>query len=448
MRRSFLMNLYLVGCLLISACTPKQETLNSLKGLDEIKALHTIGTSPTLIDQDWAIQGIVTANNSSGNFANQLIIQSGTSGLLIYCTESTITSLQIGDQILIKVNGFYIGDENGMPSLYASADNKPIDLSSIEIDIISSENNVVALTYPIANISTLQAGTMIKLNGVEWPTNDQLTILAGRKMLMDCDSNQIQIRTSSDAIFSTQLTSDKNGTVQGIVFFELDTAFLKIRTIDEVTMEDSLCAQGGGNTSADDILPIDSIKALYSGTVMPAPNGKYIKGIVISDKNSGNITGKNVVIQDQSAGITVRFDANNTFELGDEILVDMSGAELSEYNGLFQINFTPLANTIKLSSGNTVAPRATNIPDIMANGEAWESTLIEIYQVTYTTSTGTFAGLGSFEDGTNTIPTYVRSAATFAADNVPTGTIDTVIAMVSDFNGTQLIIRNASDVGQ
>ena len=134
--------------------------------------------------------------------------------------------------------------------------------------------------------------------------------------------------------------------------------------------------------------------------------------------------------------------------MGDEILVDMSGAELSEYNGLFQLNFTPLANTIKLSDGNTVAPRATTIPDIFTNGEAWESTLIEIYQIDYITATGTYSGLGDFSDGTNTIPTYVRSAALFAADNVPAVTIDTVVAIVSDFNGTQLIIRNTADVGQ
>ena len=442
--------LFCLGLLILfKACSPEDETLYSLRGIDEVCNMHVKGQPPVLIDDDLAIQGIVTANNESGNFPNLLLIQSGTKGLALSTKELTTPDVQIGDQILIKVNGLWIGDLNGIAALFSSADKDPIDIAALEIDIISSGNTVVALTYSMANLSDEQSCAFIKLNGVEWQSSDRLMPLADSiRYLMDCDSHYLPVRTEMAALFGSELCADRNGTVQGILFFDQDSAYLKFRTTDEISMMDSLCNEGGGGTSQNDILPIDSLKALYAGTPVPAPAGKYIQGIVISDKNSGNITGKNLVLQDQSAGITVRFDVNNIFEMGDEILVDMTGAELSEYNGLFQLNFTPLANTIKLSDGNTVAPRATTIPDIFTNGEAWESTLIEIYQIDYITTTGTYSGLGDFSDGTNTIPTYVRSAALFAADNVPAVTIDTVVAIVSDFNGTQLIIRNTADVGQ
>lgn len=82
-------------------------------------------------------------------------------------------------------------------------------------------------------------------------------------------------------------------------------------------------------------IDISAVRALYAGAATTVPASKSIKGIVISDKTFSNITSKNVVIQQEgNAGIVVRFSANNTLNLGDEVEIAIGGMELSEFNGL------------------------------------------------------------------------------------------------------------------
>jgi hypothetical protein len=49
----------------------------------------------------------------------------------------------------------------------------------------------------------------------------------------------------------------------------------------------------------------------------------------------------------------IRFTENNTLKLGDEVEVAVGGFELSEFNGLLQINNVTLTNAKVLSSGKT-----------------------------------------------------------------------------------------------
>ena len=63
--------------------------------------------------------------------------------------------------------------------------------------------------------------------------------------------------------------------------------------------------------------------------------------LVISDKDNGNITGRNLVLQDESGGIVVRFEDDHNFALNQEVEVLISGQELSEFNGLLQVNDVP-----------------------------------------------------------------------------------------------------------
>ena len=57
-----------------------------------------------------------------------------------------------------------------------------------------------------------------------------------------------------------------------------------------------------------------------------------------------NIVAQNIYIQDNSSAIAVRFTATQPYNLGDEIEINVKGMELSEFNGLLQINNVPLAN--------------------------------------------------------------------------------------------------------
>ena len=192
-------------------------------------------------------------------------------------------------------------------------------------------------------------------------------------------------------------------------------------------------------------MPIDSVRMLYTGTNVNAPTGRSIAGIVISDFVNENITGRNLVIQNSNgAGIVVRFDANHTFAMGDSIVIDIAGQEISEYANVLQLNNVPAANATLVSSGNTLTPRVATVSQIIANHDAWESTLVTVTNASITGGT-TYSGTLTVSDGTS-IDMYTRTAAAFSGSTVPTGTVS-VTAIVSEFNTSkQLTIRNTSDV--
>jgi hypothetical protein len=204
-------------------------------------------------------------------------------------------------------------------------------------------------------------------------------------------------------------------------------------------MDSTRC--GGGVVSGNGIM---GIRSLWTGSDVTIPSGKTIKGIVISDKDNANTDPKNLVIQDSTGGIVVRFTTNHTFSLGDEVTVDVSGQQLTSYNGLIEVLNAPLSVATKTGTG-TVTPRVATIAQVQANADAWESTLITIQNATITGTGSTYSGTKTLNDGTGTLSHYTRSQATFAATTLPTGN-KTFTGVLGDFNGPQLSIRSLSDV--
>jgi hypothetical protein len=132
--------------------------------------------------------------------------------------------------------------------------------------------------------------------------------------------------------------------------------------------------------------------------------------------------------------------------------VNVTGQSLSEYNGLLQVGGTspsiPIAYGTKVGTG-TITPRVVTAADLIANmagTQSWESTLIKINNVTF--STTTFTATTNVVDATGTVLLYTDCSgtfqATFANAAIPAGT--SITAIVSEFNGLQLNVRSPSDV--
>ena len=152
------------------------------------------------------------------------------------------------------------------------------------------------------------------------------------------------------------------------------------------------------------------------------------------------------MLQDGSGGIVVRFEfgGDHNYALGEEIEVDISGQELSDYNGLVQVNNVPTGNAVSFGPGTLPEPREATISEILANGEAWESTLVLIKNVSFVES-DTYEGSKTLDDGTGTLSIYTRSQASFSGSALPGGSFD-MTAIVSDFNAIQVYIRNLDDI--
>ncbi|MGJ8548119.1 T9SS type A sorting domain-containing protein [Winogradskyella wichelsiae] len=155
-------------------------------------------------------------------------------------------------------------------------------------------------------------------------------------------------------------------------------------------------------------------------------------------------------IQDADAGILID-DADGiittAFSNGD----GMTGifGTLADYNGLLQ--FIPTQNVASASStGNTVTPIVVSAAELITNGEAYESRLITVNNVTFS-ATGIFEAVTNYDltDGTDvTLARTAFSDEDLIGANIPTS-ISSVTGLGGDFNGTyQIFPRYASDIAE
>lgn len=116
----------------------------------------------------------------------------------------------------------------------------------------------------------------------------------------------------------------------------------------QLTMRNSTDVSGGGGGGTPIFISLRTVRSLFLGTTTSVPANRKIHASVISDVSNGSTTTKNIHIQDSSGGMVVRFTADHNFVVGDDLEIDISSQELSEFSGLLEVNNVPLANAKKL----------------------------------------------------------------------------------------------------
>lgn len=424
-----------------------------------LKTGFVIGTLKTITD-DIIISGVVVADDKSGNFYKQIVIQDETGGIVINVERSALyVDYPIGRKVYVKCKGLIMNDYRGLIQLSGSKDTtvSPVETAGILSQVLSKVIVKGPANQPITpidiNIDELDyfvhQNRLIRLTGVEFTSSDvgqpyanATTGASLNRTVKDCNGKTIIVRSSGYSNFANSLTPNGNGTLTAIyTIFQsgsTTTPQLYIRDTTDVAFSGERCTLPG---------ILMSIADLRAGGVGAAPANRKIKGTVISDRTAGNETGQNIVLQDATAGILVRVSATHTFNVGDEIEVNVEGASLSLFSGVLQVGTVDLGKVLKVGVA-TVTPRVTTIPDLIANYAAWECTLVKINGVTLSGGTsGTYSGNVTMTDGSsNTIILRTGSGASFAGTAYPTGTVN-VTSYVYPFNTTkQLKMRNLSDV--
>lgn len=423
-----------------------------------------VGTAPIEITGDSIIAGIIVADDESGTFYKQMIIQDSTAGIAINLDISNYNSdYPIGRRVFIKLKGLYIandGDDNYSLGVKDNAEIGRIPAALVSQYIIKGKWGL-EVTPVAVSLSTLNSNAsdytqrLIRLSGVEFASADAGVAWGGdpnstfdnNRTVEDCSSptNTAIVYTSSFANFANALTPTGNGPMTAIFTIYSGDPELILRTTEDVSgMTDTRCDGTSGTLT---VMSIDSVRLAYTGTTTTAPSGKKIRGIVTSDYTNSNLVSQNLTIQDATGAIVVRFGSSHSFTLGTEIEVNISGQELSEFNGWLQVNNVPLGNATAVGNG-TVTPRTATIAQVLANYDAWESQVIKITGVTIS-GTGTYSGSQTLSDGSGTITMFTRTGASFSSQSYPTGTVS-VTGILSEYSPStftpQIIIRNTSDV--
>jgi DNA/RNA endonuclease YhcR with UshA esterase domain len=416
----------------------------------ELRDMHSLGNYEQITEAT-VIRGFVISSDREGNFFRQLVIQDETGGLEMRIEMTDLDNLfPPGRQVSVNCQGLWLGDFNGLIQLGAAVTGEGNDRELERIPEPLVEDIFVSGTYGndvspklklISELNFDDVSTLIQLNEVQFANNElgqnySQSDFSTNRTLTDCNLNDIIVRTSSFSSFAGEKLPEGNGTLIGILGIFGSDLQLLLRDLNDVNMEGDRCGAGGNTVT------ISSLRSQFEGGNAMITDGA-IEGVVISDFETGNVTGRNLYLQDETGGIVVRFGSNHSYDLGTKLRVVVGGLQLSEFNGLLQIE-APDGNGIPLGSGTLPDARTTTVSDLLANIEAWESTLIKIEKATLSGNT-IFDGSITVDDGTGQVLMFTRNQASFSGSPVPEGEV-TVTGILSQFNDPQIIIRKASDV--
>lgn len=427
----------------------------SNKTIADVLSTHTIGDVGTPIAAGTILKGTVISDDSQGSFYKELVIQDESAGVLIRIDrKDNYQSYNPGRRVFINCDGLVLGDYNGLYQIGYPGDDTNINripADQIGKHIIRGEvlNNVTA--KPISDFSEINDGminTLVELNMVEFASSELGQVFAPEdgpnnqnRKVNDCNANEVILRTSKFTDFAKNNIPEGNGTIRAIIGKYNATYQIGVAKGSDFNMTAPRCSDGGSGVDGDKI-NISDLQALFANGTTTAPNG-YIEGVVISDFAQGNINNRNLVLQDDNAGIIVRFASPHSIPLGQSLKVSTNNVEISEFNGGLQINVADNAYEDN-GAGTLPAPRVATIAELLANFQAWESTLVKIVGAELSGGS-TISAINTITDATGSISTFTFNSAAFADEAAPTGMVD-VTGIVSEYNDMQLTFRSRADI--
>lgn len=416
-------------------------------------------TTPQMITNDMVFSAIVVADDKSGNYYKEMIVQDSTAGISILLDQpSYFTSFFIGRRVFVKAKGLYIQSVNGTPKIGVLSNGSVSAIPSTLIGnyIVGGKwgLSVIPAKRKLNTLTDADLNTLVQFDSVGFsPADVGLTYAdAANKLTVnhtvkDCSGNSLIVRTSGYANFASTVIPCKGGNLTAIYQKYNTTAQVFLRNGNDFTADQVRC---DGMVCTITYLNIDSVRNMFAAGITTIPGGIHIKATVTSDYTTNALATGNIIFQDATAGICVRFTSTPTYSLGTQVDLNVGGLTLSEFKGWLQISNAP-AGTI-ISGLPPVTPKVVTLADATANFEKYESMLIKVVNVTINNGTATTYGASSgklpINDGTtpNTIVLYTRSSATFATSATPTAPVS-ITGILTQFNtDKQFQIRNLSDV--
>ncbi len=212
--------------------------------------------------------------------------------------------------------------------------------------------------------------------------------------------------------------------------------------------------------------PISGVRELYQGENVTITEDWTICGTVISNyrhANSGGLNNatsqKTVIIQDETAGISLYLAENNTdYALGDRIEVKVKDLTLQRYqDGSLQIDAVPMANITKLTAGQQVEPKAITAAELVTGDYESQYVAVSDVQIMESDLGSTFVTAGSDGEKRHTSINFIAktgerfvlfssSYSTFGDDLVPEGS-GTLKGIAAVYGGStyQISITSTDD---
>jgi len=428
-----------------------------------------IANSFTPVTKDYYIKGVVIADDKSGNFYKEMVIQDSTGGISVLMDISNYyTDFPIGRRVFIKCQGLYMNAYNGLIQLGSSIDNSlgypslariPSSLVSKYVlkgtyyhtvvpDTLTLNSLVTAtLTYPQNTLVTITDAQFIQGDLTRtWADAAGLNDLSTN--IEDCAHNALEIRTSGYSDFAGQVVPSKHGTITGVIQIYSGSLQLKVRDLNDVSMVSPRCGEITNTCLYNDTagyMPIDSIRLWNTFGNSTCPTNRFIKGIVISDIASDNFDNRNMFIQDSTGAIVVRYPGDHSIPLGSLVEVYVSNQPFSVYHGLLEI-LVPSTLNCKIKGSCVEVPLIATIAQINANPDAYESKLIRIDNVVFSGIGTSYVDATIISDLTASMKIRTSSYSDFSYESYPAGTVGYITGVLSYYDAPEFYLRNLTDV--
>ncbi len=236
-------------------CGGGSGTVTPNTTIAQLKALHT--SAFNVINGDVIIEGVVTADDQSGNFYKEINIQDATGGLGVKINVTNIyQSYPVGTKIAINCKGLTLGTDGDTKLGGNTYQSNGKDLLG-GLDAAQMASNIVIngtgtptpKPVTINSLGEADFSNFVILNDVQFVSGDvgQPYADAAGKMTLnriveDCDGNTITVRTSGYADFASSLAPGGKGTLVGIYENFGNTKQLFIRSAADASMSGSRCS--------------------------------------------------------------------------------------------------------------------------------------------------------------------------------------------------------------
>jgi hypothetical protein len=211
--------------------------------------------TPYLVTDPLIIEAVVVADDKSGEFYKQLVIQDSTAGItLVMDASSLYTAYPIGRRLFINLQGLYIVYYKGTPEIVAGVNP---DGTFAGIPPASFDQFVMKGSFPhpvtpkVLNIYQLNNNNideLIQLNNVEFangfdglPFADGYNKVSKSTTVEDCNGSTIVSYNSGYADYANTNTPTGNGTMLCIYGVYNGTPQIQIREVTDLSMTAARC---------------------------------------------------------------------------------------------------------------------------------------------------------------------------------------------------------------
>jgi hypothetical protein len=203
----------------------------------ELRAMHAPG-STIEITNELSIQGVIVADESTGNLYKESYIEDATGGINLRFISST--GLYIGDSVRVYLKGSKLLRYNQMMQVDSlHPDNNITKIATLK----NRTPQIVSINDILNNLEDYQ-GELIQIDTVYFIEGGQGKMYADAenlesvsRFLQDINGNQIDVRTSGYANFASDTIPAGAGTFIGIMAQYNNGAQLLVRNPNELKMD-------------------------------------------------------------------------------------------------------------------------------------------------------------------------------------------------------------------